>query len=94
MSLYLAMIPQRHSNDERETPMTSQTATAAFINALIVRFRAPVTTGALPQGLATKHPGSNATAFDPILIPAYRRRRLLRRPCTTFDARLGKECEN
>jgi hypothetical protein len=75
MSLWLAMIQSRHSNDERETPMT-QTATTAFINALIVRVRESMTTGAQPPRAQTVRRFTRPM-FDPVLIPAYRRRRLL-----------------
>jgi hypothetical protein len=78
MSLCPAIIQVRHSNGEGETPMTTQTAATAFISALIVRLRASLTIGAQPTGIKHVH-GRNAPTVDPVLIPAYRRRRLASR---------------
>jgi len=53
--------------------MTTQTATTAFINALIVRLRTSMATGVK----ATRAPNThwrNRPLADPVLIPAYRRR--------------------
>jgi hypothetical protein len=53
--------------------MTTHTATTAFINALIVRLRASMPTGAQPTGI--EHVQRRARPLvDPVLIPAYRRR--------------------
>jgi len=76
MSLCPLNIRSRHSTDELETPMTTHTATSAFINALIVRVRASMTTGAQSTGIQQAH---SRPMIDPLLIPAYRRRARLPR---------------
>jgi hypothetical protein len=54
----------------------TQTSATAFVNALITRIRDSVRTGAQ----ATLAPNVRSSPmFDPALIPAYRRRRLLAR---------------
>jgi hypothetical protein len=54
------------------------TAATRFFNALIVRFRASMPTGAQPTGIEHVHVRARPMV-DPVLIPAYRRRRLPRR---------------
>jgi hypothetical protein len=78
MSLCPSMIPSRRSTDERETQMTTHQAATAFINALIVRFRASVTTGTQLPGIQHVHIRARPLV-DPVLIPTYRRRGLPRR---------------
>jgi len=65
--------------------MTTQTATTAFINALIVRLRASMATDAQATRAPTVH-GRSRPMVDPMLIPAYRRRRVLRNPAAQLEA--------
>ena len=58
--------------------MTTQTVTTSFLSALIVRIRASVTAGAQPTDIQQMHHRTRPM-FDPVLIPAYRRRRLPKR---------------